>query len=394
MSSSTSPSSGVPAEYVGREQSFLKHRVLEDYLNAWGHKLGSTGRGQGRTKLWYVDTFAGPWDERHPDLADTSIAIGLGALEKASATWKARGGHVVEISALFVEKKPEAFSKLQNYLASRNGDVNTHAFYGEFGDHAAEIQRRLGGDAAFIFVDPLGWKGAAMRYIAPLVAGRAPRDVLINVMFDHMNRQKDRLIEHIRQQMRDFFGLEAGELPADLDEEGLFDFYRAQLKSKCKLRYAADLAIPHPTMKRTKFRLVVGGKNAKVMEVFRDVEARILGREAAVVRDAALQRDREARTGQLPLLSAPPEVDRPYEAQHAVDIAGTEADVLSALSGGKPLTFQEIWPLILERRHVTVSELRGLVGAMRAGGRIRIENAGPRERTIKDEHVLVVSPTA
>jgi hypothetical protein len=31
----------VPAEYQGREQSYLKHRVLEKYLLAWGHKLGS-----------------------------------------------------------------------------------------------------------------------------------------------------------------------------------------------------------------------------------------------------------------------------------------------------------------------------------------------------------------
>lgn len=223
--SSNRPGLAVPPEYVGREQSFLKHRVLGDYLTAWGHKLGSTGRAQGRTKLWYVDTFAGPWDERHPALADTSIAIGIDALETAAATWKARG-HVVEISALFVEKKAEAFAKLQKYLATRQGSVSTHALRGDFGDHADGIRRRLGNDAAFIFVDPLGWKGAAMKYIAPLVGGNAPRDVLINVMFDHMNRQKDRLIEHIRQQMRDFFGLDAGELPADLDEEGLFDLYR------------------------------------------------------------------------------------------------------------------------------------------------------------------------
>jgi len=387
VSSSNRSGLVVPPEYQGREQSYLKHRVLNEYLVSWGHKLGSAGRQRGRTKLWYVDTFAGPWDERQPDLADTSIAIGLGALETAAATWKERG-HVVEVAALFVEKKAEAFAKLEKYLAERNGTVATRAFRGEFGDHAAEIQRCLGGDAAFIFVDPLGWKGAAMKYIAPLVGGRAPRDVLINVMFDHLNRQKDRLLEHIREQMRDFFGLKEQELPPDLDEEALFDLYRSQLKAQCKLLYAADLAIPHPTMERTKFRLVVGGKSPAVMEVFRDVEARILGREAAAVREEARRRDREAKTRQLSLLSTPPEVDRPYEIQHAMDVKDAEDDVLRSLSQTEEVAFRTLWPLILEKRHVTLSELRQIVATMRKAERIQVSNATSGERTTKDDHLL------
>jgi hypothetical protein len=54
-------------------------------------------------------------------------------------------------------------------------------------------------------VDPKGWKGAAMTYIAPL-ARRPGRDVMINVMFDHINRFKDTQLTFIRAQMQDFFG--------------------------------------------------------------------------------------------------------------------------------------------------------------------------------------------
>ena len=64
----------IPVEYQGREQSYLKHRFLKDYLDAWGHKLGKTKR-----KLWYVDCFAGPWGSKSPDLTDTSIATALSA---------------------------------------------------------------------------------------------------------------------------------------------------------------------------------------------------------------------------------------------------------------------------------------------------------------------------
>ena len=54
--------------------------------------------------------------------------------------------------------------------------------------------------------------------------------------------------------MREFFGLGDVALPDALAEEGLFALYRAKLKELCGVRYAADLAIPHPTVARTKFR--------------------------------------------------------------------------------------------------------------------------------------------
>jgi len=45
----------VPAEYAGREQTYLKHRVLAEYLVAWGIKLGSLARRRPETRLWFVD---------------------------------------------------------------------------------------------------------------------------------------------------------------------------------------------------------------------------------------------------------------------------------------------------------------------------------------------------
>ena len=66
----------VGKSYEGREQSYLKHRVLEEYLISWAFKLGSKA-----TRLWYIDSFAGPWGSGDEDLADTSVAIGTKALE-------------------------------------------------------------------------------------------------------------------------------------------------------------------------------------------------------------------------------------------------------------------------------------------------------------------------
>ena len=69
--------------------------------------------------------------------------------------------------------------------------------------------------------------------------------------------------------------------------------------------YAADLAIPHPTMDRTKFSLVDGGKSPAVLELFRDIEKKVVGGEAAGVREHAASRQTTSRTGQLALIVAP-----------------------------------------------------------------------------------------
>ncbi|MBV1858596.1 MAG: three-Cys-motif partner protein TcmP [Nannocystaceae bacterium] len=260
----------MPNEYEGREQSFLKHCVLKEYLLEWGIKIGSRSRDTTVT-LWYVDCFSGPWKSQSQTLQDTSIHIGLNALESAAEVWQKKGTKV-ETRAIFVEKNAEAHAQLQDYLDQRSGSVKAEALHGEFGDQVAAIRSRLGTSAAFIFVDPTGFNGVAMKYIAALTEPRM-RDVLVNVMYNDINRFKDDGRDFLREQFREFFG---ESLPTGLDEVGLMDLYRKNLKAKCGLRFAADLAIPHKTSERTWFRLVVGGKSPAAIELFRRVEANIL----------------------------------------------------------------------------------------------------------------------
>ena len=129
------------------------------------------------------------WSVAEPDAdgADASAEIGLRALEEAIDTWRGQRGAALEGSAVFVEADPGRAARLREMLEKRAGGVTTEVLEGEFGTHAAAIQQRLGTDAAFLFVDPTGWKGADMAYIAQL-AGRPYRDVLVNVMFDYLNR--------------------------------------------------------------------------------------------------------------------------------------------------------------------------------------------------------------
>ncbi|MFO0611518.1 MAG: three-Cys-motif partner protein TcmP [Polyangiaceae bacterium] len=374
----------IPEMYKGREQSLLKHRVLEEYLTLWGHKLGAVARER-PLRLCYVDGFAGPWNHRGDKLEDTSIAIGLSALEKAEETWRKRGADI-RIDAFFVEKDRASFGALQQYLSSRTGRVNARPYLGKFEDHVGAIERELGTDAAFVFVDPTGWKGAAMRYMAPLLRQRR-RDVLVNVMFDHINRFKDDARSFLREQMRDFFGLADGDLPEGLDEEQLFSLYRANLKARCGVKFAADLAIPHPTDERTKFRLVVGGSSTKVLEVFRTVEQKVIGKEAAPVREDAAVRKTQDRTGQLSLLATPPPLDPGYQALHERGLDEACREVLALLEAG-PRPFADIWPTILESHHLTKVDLAQEVWRLSVNGELVLTGKMGRERTTKDSHIL------
>jgi three-Cys-motif partner protein len=375
--------SSIPPEYHGREQSWLKHRVLEEYLEAWSHKLGG-GKFHSEAHLWYVDVFAGPWRSARQDLADTSIFIGLTELCKAANTWR-RLGRTVRLHAIFVEKERSAFAELEAFTGeSKWKDVDIHCFHGEFGEQVETVGRLVGQQPALIFVDPTGWKGAALRFISPLV--RSPRrDVLINVMYDHLNRFKDDERPWLREQIDDFFGLEGKPLPNSMNEDELMQQYRERLKDKGSLPFVADLAIPMPQANRTKFRLVVGGHSSMVLRVFRDVEATVIGREAAEVAEDVRQR----MSPQVSLFSGramTTAIGYARANNEGIELAGRH--VLSAVSLQGQLAFKDLWPAILAAHHLRYKDLTDLIHELQRDGKIAIENMKTGERVVKDEHNL------
>lgn len=107
----------IPGDYDGREQSYLKHRVLGEYLEKWAFKLGSFAK-QGRIKIWYVDAFAGPWGSHNDAHEDTSVAIGISALEQAKIIWSKKQ-YPIDVGAVFVEKDPDTFAQLDALVKRR-----------------------------------------------------------------------------------------------------------------------------------------------------------------------------------------------------------------------------------------------------------------------------------
>ena len=161
----------IPPEYNGREQTWLKHLILKEYLTAWAYKLSSY-----KNELWYVDCFSGPWKTQADDYSDSSIIIALKILSKIKII-----KDQLKVNAIFIDENKQAYNKLERIIQNREQkNVEVNIFQGKFENHVGEINRLVGNHPALVFIDPTGWQGAELKNIAPVLSTN--RDVLINFM--------------------------------------------------------------------------------------------------------------------------------------------------------------------------------------------------------------------
>jgi hypothetical protein len=62
----------IPADYIGREQTYVKHEILRTYLTRLFMIIGRS-----ESTINYVDCFAGPWEDETEELRSTSIGISI-----------------------------------------------------------------------------------------------------------------------------------------------------------------------------------------------------------------------------------------------------------------------------------------------------------------------------
>jgi three-Cys-motif partner protein len=163
-----------PSDYVGREQAYVKHVVLEQYLLALALKVGQFAKG---TTLNYIDGFSGPWHHGVPldSNRPTSPHVAMTQLRDAREQLRARGVPL-QVRGLSVESDADAYARLETLCATWK-DLETQRIRGEFeAQIAAAVTFAKGGPKpfAFVFIDPTGWKGFGLRRIKPLLrCGRA-----------------------------------------------------------------------------------------------------------------------------------------------------------------------------------------------------------------------------
>ena len=170
--------------------------------------------------------------------------------------------------------------------------------------------------------------------------------------------------EWLREQMLDFFGPAGIDVNSATTEDELISIYKAELKRRARLRYVADCAILNPKLDRTWFRLVVAGQHEKVVELFREVEAKVCGIDAAEVRSKA----KESGSPQLSLGLGGRTQEGHYVRDNRLAREFARRGLLAAVEGGRKPRWSDVWPEIIEAQHLTLRNLHEVVAEMESAG--------------------------
>jgi len=255
----------MPETYIGKEQAFVKHTILETYLQ---RLFMIVGRNK-ETVINYVDCFAGPWQEDDENLSDTSIGVSLKQIVLCQKSLADQFARNVFFRALYIEKDPVAFGKLEFFLSQQSyPNIEVTCLNGDYTELLDEIVTWCGGYFTFFFVDPTGWqKVVGAKTMLPLL--KLPKaEFLINLMYDFVNRFVG--LEKHYEDMLELFG----EIPTFEDEspgqrqEILLAFFRRNLKNNYRGR-TAYVSVEKPGTERVHYCLVYLTRHARGIDVFK-----------------------------------------------------------------------------------------------------------------------------
>ena len=244
--------------YKGREHTFVKHYVLERYLERLAFKIGMSIAG---ATLNYVDGFSGPWQEKDDQLQDTSPFIAIEKLRRTRAQLAARNRQF-NFRCLFIEREPEPFQRLRAAAAAVT-DAEIRTLQGEFENlvpQAAAFASEGRNPFGFFFVDPTGWTGYPMSKLQPLFSYRYS-ELLINFMTSFIDRFVDSENPSLLEGFRDLFGDEryrnewTGLVGLD-KEDAIVGTYCRRLKQAGEYTFVGSSVVLDPNSDRTYYHLV------------------------------------------------------------------------------------------------------------------------------------------
>jgi len=373
-----------PDLYAGREQTLIKHFILQEYLERFAIIVGSHWNS-----ITYVDCFSGPWNVRSDDLSDSSFSIALQQLRKARETLKA-SNKSLKIRCLFLESDPHAFTRLQQFTDSIRGE-EVRPLQKRLEDSIPDILDFIqqGGQRAFpfLFIDPTGWTGIALETIAPLLKIK-PGEVLINFMTGHISRFLESPQTETQESFRRLFlspefrdrlqGLARRDR-----EDATVAFYCEQVKKVGLYQHVCPSIVLHPEKDRTHFHLIYATRNPKGVEVFKTTEKKSVP-VMEEARGEAQKRKREQRTGQGELYVAKETHDPSYVnglRQRYNDLAKTR--VLEILKRKKTVPYDDLWSETTALSLTWESDLKSWLREWRKEGPLEFQRMKTNQRVPK-----------
>ncbi|AMV29992.1 hypothetical protein VT84_36705 [Gemmata sp. SH-PL17] len=372
-------------DYVGREQSLVKHYILRHYLERFAHIIGSRW-----TTITYVDCFSGPWESQTADLSDTSFAIALQELRKARDTLR-EWDKSLAIQCFFLEEKAAAHAQLRDY-ANKQIDASIVTRNAALMDCIPEIIKFIqqGGRSSFpfIFIDPTGWSGYDLDCIQPLLR-QSPGEVLINFMTEHIRRfvsPKESRAEIIDSFHR-LFGTDEvfariSQIadPQDREDE-LFTTYANRIREVGAFEFVCPAVVLHPASERTFFHLIYATRHRRGVEVFKQVEKDAFFFQEEI-RAGAKEAEQIRKTGQGSLFA---EEEAKLPSFRAITLrerylAAALRRVNELRVGRKQVPYDEIWDAALAFPLVWESDVKEWVAEQKRVGRINVLGLAANQR--------------
>jgi len=369
-------------EYTEREQSGFKHFALRKYLEAAARIIG----------LWkdfsYVDCCAGPWESRCQDYGDTSFGIAVETL-KQTKEWLHNQGKNPRFRALLIEEKREPFKQLASFAAqSSDKSVQVNAQNWDFREHASEIVQFVANPQSFgfIFVDPTGWKLAEFGGLEPLLRIK-PGEVLINFMSSFIVR----FLNDEATNMDEILGPDYREIRSlsheDREDEAVRRYCNL-IRKQGDFRYVCALPIMKPDQDAIHFYLIYGTRNAKGVEVFKQVEKQTEIKTALVRAD--LQQNKRPN---LDLFSPDVLYKRAerYRRLSARSKENAKKALDSLMSERRSVSYDDCWAEALQYPAVYEPDLREWLKYKEDNGSIRIDGRKRPNELLKrnSNHVIV-----
>ncbi len=291
----------VPNTYRGREQAFIKHLLLKSYLEKLFMIVGMSARKLGITEFCYVDCFAGPWSDDSENIGGTSIAVSLQILDRCRQALEHRGAKL-QFRALYVEKDPTTFARLEHYIFDRTPTgIDAKALQGDFVSLREKILSWCGnGPFVFFFIDPTGWKEVSVTVLSRLLQ-RPRSEFLINFMYDFVNRTAS--MSEWKEEIAALLGetVITDDLPPAEREKVLLNTYRKNLKqhlnteSKWSAR-SAHVRVLDREKERPKYHLVYLTSHPRGIIEFMEISEK-LGHMQKRVRASMKQNVRAEKSG-------------------------------------------------------------------------------------------------
>jgi three-Cys-motif partner protein len=279
--------------YQGREQSFVKHLFLNNYLEAAAYRLF-----QGRSPIFnFVDAFAGPWRISDKDkYSDASFSQAIETLEAVRRALLDMGRSGLKVRFRFCERNPSSVAKLQDFVAQKP-EFDIEVFSGTFEDNLDGIRHACRDGFTFTFIDPTGWNVESSRVFDFLRSLKG--EFLFNFMAEEVNRHAgwDGVAASVGRFLADPDWKSAfEELPDASNESKVLRLLKSKMKEAQVATYLPDMAIQRPREDRIKMRLILGTHSSIGVEVFRAVQEKV---EKEAVRTRNAIRTEESGQSQL-----------------------------------------------------------------------------------------------